>query len=595
MPNTPQANPTLPTVAEAFATIAAADLSEHRRKTMRSALRALLRLEAKPAEAVRLDPKRSLTLLEQAAPATLRISPGTLTNFRTALRQIFRMLGLLGPARVKPGTVTDPNWTALIENLPAGHDFKRLLAFAAYCASEHIAPTAVTQAALDTYADLRAAERGGGKSRDRARRVANQWNRASSTIAGWPAIRLGVTGDVRQLSLPFDAYPQPLQQDIEAYLGELAAPGSKALFGGDGRRPLRPATIAIRRDTLRRLLMGAVHSGIAPEMIRDLRTIVTKEFFEPALQWHFERAGEAVTADLAQMASTIISVGLHLKLPASELDELKQQLKGVSFERPPELIEKHLEILNALDDPATHARLLHLPTHLLREATRLRDGWTDRRGVYHQPRPLDAAWQAGLAVAIEIALHAPLRISNLHALRLGKELRLIAGARGKWRASILIDAAATKTGRRIEFPVSPETTAIIREYLEDFRPALPRASSDWLFPGIGKHDGPRNKSALGVSIAEITHQFTGVRINPHAFRSIAASHVLACDPHAIDDVRAMLGHQSFTTALTFYRRSNQIAAADRLSQHLKRQRRNTQLIATAQDKQLLGLPPRSKH
>ena len=51
---------------------------------------------------------------------------------------------------------------------------------------------------------------------------------------------------------------------------------------------------------------------------------------------------------------------------------------------------------------------------------------------------------------------------------------------------------------------------------------------------------------------------------------------------AIDDVRAILGHRSFETALIYYRRHNQRAAAERLSATLAGQRRKTRTKALSQ-------------
>ncbi len=70
-----------------------------------------------------------------------------------------------------------------------------------------------------------------------------------------------------------------------------------------------------------------------------------------------------------------------------------------------------------------------------------------------------------------------------------------------------------------------------------------------------------------------------MRVNPHAFRAFAGSIILEANSSGIDDIRAILGHKSFETAVIYYRRLNQRAAAERLSSALAGERRKTRTIA----------------
>jgi integrase len=289
-----------------------------------------------------------------------------------------------------------------------------------------------------------------------------------------------------------------------------------------------------------------------------------------------------VTADVAQLAATVASIAYYLELPPAEMTPLKAVLARVRQPPRTEITDRNTRILAALDDPATRACLLHLPRHLMGMAARQRDGWTNSKtGLHHSPRPIDAAWLASVAVAIEILLHAPMRIKNLQHLQIGQGLRLASTGRGRWSGTILVAGVTTKNGIGLEVPLEAETITLLREYLEEHRGALPHADTAWLFPGEASPDRPRNKGAFGLAITEGIHAIVGLRINPHAFRAIAGSFILEANPHAIDDVRAMLGQSTFHTALIYYRRRNQHAAAGRLSETLARQRRSTRLLASA--------------
>jgi len=213
------------------------------------------------------------------------------------------------------------------------------------------------------------------------------------------------------------------------------------------------------------------------------------------------------------------------------------------------------------------------------EARRLLHGWTDRFGV-HLPHPERAAWLASIAIAIEIELHLPIRMEDLNHLRLGHEVRLIQSGGSRWQGSLHIEQTA-KTGVGIQANLQSETLQMLREYLNVFRPLLPNAHGIWLFPGEKSADEPRNKSAFGTAITENVTQFVGIRVNPHAFRCIAGALILEADPSAIDDVRAILGHASFNTALRYYRRFSTRAAANRLGIVIAKHRRATTLPAAS--------------
>jgi integrase len=582
-----------PTGAEALDAIDGwADVPTQRRRVLASALRALARVEGLPLEAVRLDAVASVAALERASPAAAGVAATTLRGYVGALRFVLRRLGLLAPLRRRPAPVDDPAWAPLLSTLPPGKAFGRLRAFAAWCAAEGIAPAAVQPGTLDAFAEARTATRGGSKARDQARRVATQWNRAQAEIQGWPAVRLGLSGRARQLSFPFAAYPASLQREVEDYLTAIGG-GSEGddLYGGDHKCPhrtVRPATVKARHYGLRRVLWGGVQACIPPASIASLRTVTTPDFVKASLGWHFRRGGNKVGKDLGALAATIASVANYLYLPADEWAVLKPLLAKATPPQQTEITPRNAALLDKLSEPVTRARLLHLPGRLMREATRLREGWTDRAGIGHAPRPVDAAWLAGLAVAIEVLLHAPIRRENLVRLRLGDQLRLARVQRGAWRGTLLIPPDEVKNGRLIEVPLEAASVALIREYLETFRPALKHAATAWLFPGQASPDAPRDAAAFGTAISETVHEHVGVRVHPHAFRAFAGSLILEANPHAIDDVRAVLGHATFVTALAYYRRSSQREAAGRLSDTLARQRRETRLLASASTRHMGG-------
>lgn len=581
-------SPAPPTLRDARALVAAdAALSANRRRTLGSTFTKLEELAAPQhtEDTLRLDPRVVLQLLDRPSPALSRVGPGTLANYRAALRAFLRGLGFLEFARVQSSLcVMDKPWSALLASLPADREFYRLRPFAAFCAAEGIAPEAVGEETVVAYAARRAAERGGARARDQGRRVAALWNTAGRMVPGWPATRLGTLPGGREVSLPFEAYPQRLQDQVQLFLHSLThAPdksGRRRLFAREGTasrlyKPRSDRTVLTRSQCLRRLLHGAVQGGIPIEELDTLAVVGTMPFIETALEWHFARKGGVLTADMNVFSATILVVCQYLGIEEKPLREIKQRLALTKPEARREITPRLRLILDALKDKQTRAALLHLPRLLLNEAQRLRDGWTDGQDRHHPPRISEGAWLAQTAVAIEILLNAPVRMKNLHEMRLGHELRLTQTSRTRWVGLILVDETQAKNRRGVEFPLAPDTIALLRRYCEGFRSLLPNRDTNWLFPGNAGPDKPRSPSSLGDAIANTIHQYVGIRMHPHAFRAFAGAMILERDPHAIDDVRAVLGHSGFQTAMTFYLAISSRAAAERLSAELGRQRRET--------------------
>jgi integrase len=94
-------------------------------------------------------------------------------------------------------------------------------------------------------------------------------------------------------------------------------------------------------------------------------------------------------------------------------------------------------------------------------------------------------------------------------------------------------------------------TAIVNEYVHDFRPALMRGSNaDWLFPGkTGEH---KEKISFSTQIVDKVQESTGLRITVHQFRHAAGALILKHRPGEYELVRRILGHKSVQTTMNFY-------------------------------------------
>ena len=107
-----------------------------------------------------------------------------------------------------------------------------------------------------------------------------------------------------------------------------------------------------------------------------------------------------------------------------------------------------------------------------------------------------------------------------------------------------------KNGEPLEYPLPPGSVALIERYLAQFRPALAPAGSTALFPGGSQ--GCKHGNTLREQIADAVFAHTGMRVNPHLFRHIAAKLFLDANPGSYEVMRRVLGHRSIETTTAFY-------------------------------------------
>lgn len=576
-------NQNFPTAAEALLRIQEwQDLPLSQRRSLASAVKLLCRIGGEKAPAtVRLDPAVCLPAMDGASAVALGLTAKSHQNYRAGFRRVLRRLGILTPAhRREP--VNDAAWAALVQALPARFHPHRLRAFMNFCAAGAIAPGDVTSATLEAYLRHRAESRGGPNIRADVREVARQWNKMRPLIAGWPDTTLALgPPEGRVQALPFSAYPAALQAEIGRYLAWLAqGPEDAAEDDEADHEPASPETVATRKKCVRLLLWGLVETGRAPETLTRLADLVRFDFARQSLRWHRQRLGKPnprkpaeflPTPGTALLADTLRSLAVHCGL-AGEADAKFRRMLAVYRPKPQrEITEDLSKLLDRLADPEIEARLLHLPRLLMHKARRLRDGWASKAGVDHPPKPLEGCWMAALTAAIEIELHLPLRVHDLARLRLDQEL-FATHANGRRPPEVHLRVAASKNGRLVESWLRGEAAGLVAEYLRSFRPLGPHPATAWVFPNRDKEDRARAKGGFSEAIADTIHEHTGVRVNVHAFRAFAAAVILEDHPHAIEDIRALLGHSYFDVALRFYRRTNRQGAAQRLSEAISKRR-----------------------
>ena len=223
------------------------------------------------------------------------------------------------------------------------------------------------------------------------------------------------------------------------------------------------------------------------------------------------------------------------------------------------LTEKNRGRLRALSDPMAQLRLLDLSEQLLRLAGRQRN-------------PHKRALHAQIALAIEVLLHAPIRLSNLVSLRLDRHFSATRpGLRGL--VHLVIPAEEVKNLQRLQFEVSSKVAQLLRLYVKEHLPVLSNGEPIWLFPG--QVSGNKHPVSLGDQIGKAILKHAGLHMNVHLFRHFASMMYLREKPGAFALVARLLGHKSVQTTMDFYAEFDTAAAARHYEETCLAPRRGT--------------------
>jgi integrase len=111
-----------------------------------------------------------------------------------------------------------------------------------------------------------------------------------------------------------------------------------------------------------------------------------------------------------------------------------------------------------------------------------------------------------------------------------------------------------------EYELPAHLVRLLDTHLNTYRP-IPQKSEDagWLFPGAieGRH---KNAVTLRGLLCSTNKKYTGLTVNPHLYRHVAAFFYLQANPGDYETVRRLLAHKSVDTTMTFYAEFDVLAA-----------------------------------
>jgi integrase len=503
-------------------------------------------LGVRPAD-IPADPAPLRRRLDKVAPAAHRLSLGRWRNVRSLLGKALTLVRPLMPSRIVAPLL--PEWERLLNDLPRNRR-DRLVALARSLSTKGIGPSDVTIADLEAYRDAILNDRLRSSPEKTWDGITWTWNACRRELVGWPDIELLRQSRKRVYVLPWSAFPPSLKPEVDRFMRRQSG---KDLSEDGPLRPLRETSLKTREYQLRVAASLLVESGDAPETIASISVLLTVEHFTRILRALLERHGGTTSPQVAQIASFLVSVARHwLKTDDPTLERLKKIASKVAIQRGG-MTAKNRERLRHFNDDQVVDQFQAVPIRIRADVEKSR--LPARR----------KALLAQRAAAIAILLVIPIRLKNLLVLDLERHLIM----RGN-RLYLVVPEHEVKNSHLIDFEIPADIAELLAWYVREHRPRLLEGPETALFPG--KHGGPKSVGALAPQISKVVFQYTGLEVNVHLFRHIAAKVYLDRNPGDYVTVQRILGHKSIATTTTIYT-GMETRAAGRHFADIIRQRR----------------------
>ena len=543
--------------AEAIAAIEKAeDLSPSKRTHWCCSLRIIAKALDRPLENIAARWGAVALQVNQLHHANSGVEWKTLANHKSnAKAALFWFRGEQGLPR--RGTPLKPEWKKLRRTLKDRSRLAKLSGLIRYCSLKGIEPNAVDEAVIDAYMAYRKETTALAVDTKARRAIARAWN-ASHIIQGWPQQQL-IEPPLKAKEGPrWEDFPQQLQDDLASHLKFLAT--HRRSQSGKHLRPCKASTLRTRRTDLISFAKKAVRLGIPIDDLSSLSVMVTPELVERIIDREWEQNGDEPKTSTIDLAKKLVAVARSAGCLAPEqltkLDDLRANLEQYRKEG---MTQKNLKLIRQVLNSEVWARVINCPDELMRRARSLKE-----------QAPVKAAVIAQIAVAVAILTVAPVRASNLAAIRLGENLVKPGGPDTPYL--LVFPDYDVKNQVDLTFELDEYVTAVIDEYIHDFRPAVMRGSNqDWLFPGTD--GGSKHAHLFGIQITERIQKVTGLRITLHQYRHAAAAVYLKHHPGDYETPRRFLGHRNIRTTVKFYCGLETIQATRMLGEVVRQHRK----------------------
>ncbi len=507
------------------------ELASTRRRDVKSAITAFCRR----LNVVSTDALASMAYVRKRIdgvhPKQIGLKPKRWQNVLSEVRFAVNRYGPKPIEKLRSDELVAP-WRKFYRRLPAPGLRYGLSRFIKFCAGSGVAPENVAPTTFLAFEAWLEEHTTSTHPRRKARDAAYKWNKTIEILPEWPGRRVELSPARDAYCIRWQTMPEAFRWDAEAWLRSL---GEDNWASEDAPlRPLRPASIEVRRFQLRQAFSILARCGHPPDRIASLGYLVEPAHTELVLSFFWERSGQRPSSQAAGMAACLLSIARHwVKLGESDIRKLQRMKQRVS---PPRsgLTAKNRTMLRQFDDDRNKERLLMFPIGLIQKAARLSNR-----------SPIRAALLAQTAACVEILIMMPIRLKNLANLHLERNF--------DWRGDrvlIVIPGDDVKNSEPIEFELLGPSVELIETYLERFRRLLNNGSG-YLLPGT-LPEKPKNPTHLSRQISRQLFLATGLVVTPHQFRHVAAKIWLDDNPGSYEVIRRVLHHRRIDTTTANY-------------------------------------------
>lgn len=527
-----------PSFADAIAAIEVTPLlGAPRKRHLITSLRQVARYLGLPVESV---PARFAAIQRRVAalhPTQLRVNPKTFRNHRSNVRAALLFFNrlTLGSAR---GSCMADDFRRILTRVGNRHARDVLSPFFRYLTAIGVAPDDVSDRHVGSYVAFRAETGFQPMKSGNVRLLVRNWNRALDAIPEWPRTRLTEPSPSPASSGPaWDAFPQGLRSDIEAYLDSIAH--SRRDARGRRLKACARSTIAMRRRELVAAVRTGVAAGIPIEGLTSLRALLAPENVRTIIDRYWSRDGKEPSTYTINLAWRFLAIARSLPgVDDADLEALTDIWQAVEQFRRVGLTDKNLAVVRQVLHSDIWSKVVQLPRVAIAKAKAMQASSPERSAVLAQ-----------LAAAVAILTVAPARVQNLAAIRLGINLVRPGGPATPYL--LTFPDYDVKNRVSLDFPLPAEVSELIDEYIFDHRPILMRGRDhDLLFPGTAAEG--KLARGLGVQIQGLLEKALGLKVTPHQFRHAAAAILLRARPGNYELVRRLLGHRNIQTTTRFY-------------------------------------------
>ncbi len=523
------------------------DLSETRRRDLRSAVKRVAALLTDAPERILLDMPAISAKLSRSSPASAGVSAKTFHNLRSDFLAAVRSSGLRS-ARPSARAPLSPGWQALRAELSTTRAYVGLSRFIRHASERGIEPAAVNDATIGAFIATVRAETLHRKPNELHRKVAQIWNEAvERSTLGLQAVRVPSFKRPPQ-RVDWSTLSGAFQSEVERYLKWCAGTD---MFATDARpRAMAPQTVRLRRDQIHAAVTALIETGVTAD-IASLAELVAPKNFKQILLRRYQMSAGTENVFNRDVARSLIEIAYQwVKVDEATIAELRRLASKLPAPAPG-LTRKNKGALRQFDDPQALHRLVSFPYRVWAEVQK-----SPRHDRYTLAK-------AQVALAVGILCYMPIRSQNLATLAFDTHLFMKEGPGAV--SSLELPAREVKNKMPIAFDIPPRLAKMLIDYRDKIAPKLIGKKPDNLFVNV---DGTRkNQSTVAHLISRYLKKREGIVLSPHQFRHVNAQVMLNHSPGNFEGVRQLLGNSSVKTTSEFYAGIDSRRAA-RHHQHL---------------------------